>query len=160
MLKRYSIWLSLAVVVSACSPQLYKVMEDPTESWRFSYSTRNCYGTCANFSIQLFQNGDLTFKGKNKVQFVGDTLLSGQTELRDAVVAKLKEMKFFSLDSVYGNADVQDLPISTYTFAMKANEKASSYDKIKTVKAQMEIPQELRDFQKWFNQELADLGLL
>ncbi|MCR9153913.1 MAG: DUF6438 domain-containing protein [Bacteroidetes bacterium] len=154
-------FLAIAVMgLNACSPTIYKSLQDPSMAWNFDYSAGACLGTCPNFEASLSESGTLHFKGKNFTQHQGDTILLNQSLLRDSVLAKLERMAFFQMDTFYGHEGLMDAAYYSFEINKLDQDSEGGGTNLKSVKANMEIPQELRDFQNWYHDELRQLGLL
>lgn len=160
MLKR---WLFLGASLGllwACSPNYAKIMsKEKGLDMHFSWEANPCLGSCAVYKASL--NGDsLHFEGTRNTGFLGDTTISmGNFTFSDSVRAKLIRIKFFELDSLYSlGAATYDGPSHFY----QADFVKPSRNKIwcKKVKTIGNAPAGLHEFQKWLDQQLADMRLL
>ena len=143
--------------ITACSPSktLYKNMITENESWSFAWESKACMGTCALYTAKL-EGNTLNFKGIRNTQFVGDTLLQGESQFNDDLALLLEQLNFNSLDSLYQTEGAMDGPHYTYHLECSASNSMVS----KEVVTQQNEPEKLLALRKWLNRQLQKKGLL
>ena len=80
-----------------------------------SISKSVCFGVCPAYSAQIFKDGTMLYEGIKNVENIGK--FKGKVDLNElkGVIEEVTSIGFFSLESVYDNKNVTDLP-STVTY--------------------------------------------
>jgi hypothetical protein len=80
-----------------------------------SISKSVCFGVCPAYSAQIFKDGTLIYEGIKDVENIGK--FKGKVSLNElnSTIEEVSNIGFFSLDAVYDNKNVTDLP-TTVTY--------------------------------------------
>lgn len=79
-----------------------------------------CFGTCPIYVLSIFEDGTVIYEGKKWVDKEGIYKSSVEKEVLDKIKHQADVFKFYSMNTVYDNTNVTDLP--TTITALKADE--------------------------------------
>lgn len=80
-----------------------------------SISRSVCFGVCPAYSAQIFKDGTLLYQGSKNVEYIGKFKGKVNLDLLNSVLQEIVSIGYFSLEGVYDNKNVTDLPtIVTY----------------------------------------------
>ena len=104
-----------------------------------------CFGTCPTYNVVVYGNGNMTYKGKRFVKFVGEKEFKMSESFVELVLTKSKEINFFEMKELY-DQNVTDLPSTITTVIDGENNKK--------ITARAGIPTELKAFNRWIHTEI------
>ncbi len=113
-----------------------------------SINKGTCFGQCPVYSMNIYNDGTVIYKGKRFVEKEGEySLKLNYTELM-TFVNKAKSINYMQMDNNYDNASVTDLPSTTTSIVI---------DKIrKKVYRRFGYPREILAFEKLFSDLLSN----
>ncbi len=132
-MKRF-LFLSTALLLMGCngSKKTSVAMQEEVEhTCIISLKKQGCRGYCPRYTMQLFDDGLLTFSGTAHVAMVGEAERQLSAREMQSVKTLLSTSSFYSLDDLYDNTIV-DIPFHT----MDVNYQGKS----KTVKSRGDKP--------------------
>lgn len=94
--------------VEAIKPNMAAEM-NPKDTLLF-YRRTACFGMCPSFDFAVHRSGDAFYEGRNFVDLIGTYQGATSQESIDQVIAKAKELRYDTLQNVYDNRFVTDLP--------------------------------------------------
>lgn len=141
MLKVRTTFLFISIVIASFSCKtketVIKVNTPPTLFVKMQKTP--CYGQCPNYELEIYDNGDVTFKGKMFVDFIGlykSTISNSEIE---TIKNKIVEVNFFELDSLY-DSPATDIPSCIIEVTLD--------NKSKKIIDRRYGPEELKDLEK------------
>lgn len=111
-----------------------------------------CFGACPSYKAEVFENGTVKYLGRKFVDNEG--LYFGKMSEQDMQeLAQLAEtMNFVSLEKVYDNRHVTDLPASSVFASYKG--------KYHTIMCRFDCPNELVNFMKVLDKKIKESNLV
>lgn len=88
------------------------------------YEKTPCFGTCPHFDMVVRSDGFAFYKGKNFVEMEGNWRGEWSQKQIEEVLLKAEEIGFMSMDSVYNNHMVSDLPSQTVVLTIDGETKS------------------------------------
>lgn len=110
------------------------------ETTFLTYERTYCFGMCPVFKSTISSSGNVTYEGINFVDNIGMSSATLTADQLDSIKHEIESIQYFSLDSVYNNEMISDLP-SVITSAQLEGQYNKILDRWKS-------PKELRDFYK------------
>jgi hypothetical protein len=104
----------MALLASACSPNLERSLKRPASDFTFRYSAGGCFGSCPIFKAEFTNNGRLHYQGQRFTSYLGDTSLYIAEEEIDTL-RQLLATNYPKLDTVYDEQQISDLPVFLFS---------------------------------------------
>tara|TARA_B100000902_G_C27134971_1_gene825560 strand:- start:459 stop:830 length:372 start_codon:yes stop_codon:yes gene_type:complete len=101
-----------------------------------------CYGTCPQYQVSIYNNGDVKYEGLNFVEKIGCYSSSISRNKINNIKDQINNVNFFSLDSVY-NAPMTDVP----SVILEVNLDCKSFQVVDRFNG----PKGLKEFQKFID---------
>jgi len=108
-----------------------------------------CFGHCPTYILNVYKKGYVEYNGDRNVDYIGLYSSNVSKETIDKLINKADEIGFFDMKYFYDNQNVTDIP-TTITSIRNNSE-------IKTIVSRFESPNELRAFNKYFDQLFSDI---
>jgi len=107
-----------------------------------------CFGTCPVYTINIYKSGFVQYKGTSNVDLEGDyyTIISYAKMLE--FVETAKRIEYLSLNNVYDNEGITDLPSTTTSIVLNGERK--------TVRRRFDYPKSILVFEKVFSEMLSN----
>ena len=102
-----------------------------------------CFGKCPYYEVIIFSNGDISYEGFKFVEKIGKFKSSINIKKLAYIKEKIKEVDFFSFDSIY-DAGVSDLP--SIIIEVNINNKKHR------VKGRYKMPQQFKYFSNFIDE--------
>lgn len=134
--------ISLLSLLVCCKPQEKKmattaVVEDTTVFLKMQRTP--CYGKCPNYTVEIFNNGKVSYLGKMFVDYVGQhEAVVSKIEL-DLIKTKINEINFFELKDKY-DSPATDMPSTIFEVTINKQ--------FKKITNRHNGPLELKDLEK------------
>lgn len=111
-----------------------------------------CFGKCPVYDMKIMANGNITLKAIDHLHIEnGDYTSSVSQAVIEQIYNAAIEINYFSLDSIYTNEYIQDVP-TTYTSLMNKDTK-----EVKHVENKWEAPKELKTFEEKIHALVTEL---
>lgn len=137
---------SLLALEELYSPSVFILV---TPKPLITYSRTYCFGMCPVFKSSISQEGLVSYEGINFVDKMGKYEAMLTAAQKDSIIQRIHDVNYFSLDSIYDNEYVMDLPsvISSVNLERKSHKILDRY----------ESPQELKILYKELDDTFATL---
>ncbi len=109
---------SLAALVAA-TPTLARSHGEPDS---VTLSRSPCFGTCPVYTVEVREDGQVTWHGKRFVQVVGDRTARIRPAEARRLIAHFRAARFFTLEDRYA-ARITDMPTQTLTLNVDGRTK-------------------------------------
>ncbi|MFP5470660.1 MAG: DUF6438 domain-containing protein [Bacteroidia bacterium] len=124
----------------ADAKQFYNVADT---SVVMTISKTYCFGKCPVYDMKIMANGNVSLKAIDHLHIEnGDYTSTISQATIELLYNTALEINYFSLDSIYTNEYIQDVP-TTYTLLMNKDTK-----EIKRIENKWEAPAELKTFEE------------
>ena len=112
--------------------------------------TTPCFGQCPVYTLTISNNGGVLYNGKNFTKVSGTQTGTLNPEQLKELKSRVAQLGVKDLKESYDNPNVTDLPSTYYTF----------YDgsKTKKVVARYEVPEKIKQFQKYIDQLINEIN--
>lgn len=147
----YLIIALCAVFLVACASTnkggTEEVVQEPVDSV-FAFIKRTpCYGTCPVYEITVYESGYAVYHAERFLDSLGKFEGWLTRQQIDSIKAYAKQVEYFSLDDVYDDMYVTDVP-STRT-------RMRFDGKDKSIRNRYKSPRKLASFEKFLDDKLA-----
>lgn len=128
----------------------YKMVEKEIPSDAIARIQRTpCFGKCPIYTLTVFKDGRVEYFGKKFTPRVGRYEATISTAIIADLMTKANEFGFFTFNNIYDKEAITDLP-STIT-------SVRNDEGLKTVVNRFDGPQELRNFEQYFDNLFKEL---
>jgi len=154
-----SILIAFSLVLTACSSTknaAKSAIENDSKTQKdivFASLDRGyCFGTCKVFSVKIYKSGLVEYEGKANVDQIG--FFTGQISKSELskIEEVAKEIKFESLDEVYDDPKLMDVPGHKSGLLINGQ--------FKTVYRRVNYPESIKLFENQIEEALASIKLI
>lgn len=147
-LVNYSCSSKKTATASEISNNNSKGKTDNADSLFASLDRGYCFGACSVYKVEIYQSGYAVYTGKANTDMVGTFTSHFSKEQLNSLINVALEINYFSLDDVYDNAGVTDLPSHTSSIVIDG--------KRKEVMRRYNFPQSIVAFEKHIDALVAE----
>lgn len=125
--------------------------ETAQESFLVKQKATPCFGECPVYELTIYEDGRLSYHGKNFVEFKGHyTAQLSDDKIRE-IKRRIEKSGFFNFEEEYDNPNITDLPSIITTVQLNGETHR--------VKSRYETPDEVRRFHKFIQLIPDDIEL-
>ena len=89
----------------------------------FSSEKGPCFGTCPEYKIEVYSNGEARLKGIRNVEHIGEFKTQLSAEFVQEITSSIKALDVAALDSNYVNKFLTDFPATDLEFTINGVQK-------------------------------------
>jgi len=136
--------------LSANERKSYQLIQEEMAASVFAQIRRTpCFGRCPTYTLTVHFSGDVEYNGERNVSKIGRYKTKVEQEVLSKLIRRAEDINFFYLKYFYDNENVTDLP-STITTIRSTKE-------LKTIVSRVGEPNDLRAFNKYFDELFENL---
>ena len=116
---RWSFLISVAFILG-CKPSKHITNANQL---LFSIEKGPCFGTCPEYKVEVFSNGDARLSGIRNVEHIGEFQTKLSAEFIKEIVDSIDALNISALDSNYVNKYLTDFPTTDLGFEIEGVKK-------------------------------------
>lgn len=124
------------------------VKVDKSDSLFVTLERGYCFGTCPVYKVEIYNSGYAVYTGTANTEKIGTFTTKFTKDQLNSLTKVAKEINYMSLDDVYDNKGVTDLPSHTSSIVINGERK--------TVKRRHGYPESILVFEKQIDAIVAE----